>query len=455
MPNTDEHIERSLLAERRDYLRVHLDPTHERASLVPAIGDAAPLPVVDFSPGGAAVVSSVRPNWIDHSAELSLRILGETIPCTAQGIRRSQRQGEHAVYGVSLDFTKKSKSAIASTYHQLRFRSLRRRASLNKEVLTALFRDSGYLRLKEGLDPSSTWLRAEWPNTLTHEAVYLTHDDRALGHVAVTRAYPRSWLGHEIATLRDHSEMMACRRTLYQHFSVWPRLLDGDSAHLLGYYNRNRPWHRKMFEDYAARCRASDCIVVPTDRYSTRPLPHGSLDPADNGAEVRTAAPDEDDSAAVYLIEQHWPELARDAFDIGVGRLSSSCMHEEFRRLGLSRTRTLLSLVIRGETVAVALCERSDSQISLFNVLNMAHIFVHPERNVPAAARARLVQCVRQHYARHGAPPVQIACPPGTFKDVALEGCDFVETMGCIVWNATGLRAFEGYVNEMLGESDV
>src|SRR5262249_19713581 len=144
------------------------------------------------------------------------------------------------VYGLKLYFEDNAKPAIARTYHNLRFRALRRRGAVSDGALKKLFQDSGYLGLKEGLVPRPAWLHADWPSTLTHEAVYIAGDNNAVGHVTVTRAYPHAWLGHEIATLRDHPESMVCRRTLYQHFSVWPRLLDEDQAHLLGYYYRSR-----------------------------------------------------------------------------------------------------------------------------------------------------------------------------------------------------------------------
>jgi hypothetical protein len=112
----------------------------------------------------------------------------------------------------------------------------------------------------------------------------------------------------------------------------------------------------------------------------------------------------------------------------------------------------VLLLFVRDELVAAALCEWSDSQISLFNVLNMAQLFVDRGKLASPADCDLLVQAVRGFYAARGAPPPLIACAPGTFKDIPLTGCTLTETMGCIIWNAEGLRLFERYVDETLSD---
>jgi hypothetical protein len=433
--------------DRRAFPRVHLNPDLQLASLSPLADDKLALPVLDLSPGGAAVLADTCPDWLDGRTELALRAGNQLIPCRVLDARPSFSVGSRAL-GLRLGFDKLERHAVANSYHKLRFAALQRRGALRASALQQLFVESGYLALKSDLVPSATWLRADWPNRLTHEAVYVARDERPLGHVTVTRAYPRAWLGHEIATVRDHSEALACRRVLYQHFSVWPRLLDGEAAHLLGYYNRSRPWHRRMFEDFAATSRVTDCAVVPMDRYVTQAI--GDTEPAE--LSNVTVGGIEHGTAVARIISDYWPALARHAFDIAPDRLATECMHSAYRDLGLTRSRTVLVLTVKGEVVGAALCEWTDCEISLFNVLNMAHVFLARGSDLSPDVSGSLVHAVRAFYAARGAPPPIIACPPGTFKDVALTGCVWTETMGCIIWNGEGLRLFEQYVDRVLSE---
>ncbi|MDD9939884.1 MAG: hypothetical protein OXU20_02360 [Myxococcales bacterium] len=320
-------------------------------------------------------------------------------------------------------------------------------------MLHELLVASGYTRLKDDIAPSAIWLRAPWPNTLTHEAVYVARDQRALGHVTVTRAYSKTWLGHEIATLRNHPEAMACRRTLYQHFSVWPRLLDGDDAHLLGYYDRTRPWHQRMFEGFADRCGDQDCLVLPMERYALDRPSDASEDDQQGGLSAGASVARAGISDAEWVAElvgKHWPGLVLRAFDIHPDRLTAECMHPAYRTAHLRRARDVLVLRVREQPVGAALCEWSDSRISLFNVLNMAQIFIESDADVPAEARNLLVQRVRAFYGDLGTPPPMLVCPPGTFGEAGLQGCRMVETMGCIVWSSEGLRQYESYVAEAM-----
>lgn len=331
--------------------------------------------------------------------------------------------------------------------HEQRFGNLHRRADVPADEVRALFDASGYTSLKAGLSLPEAWLRATWPASLSHEVVYRGQDGRALGHVAVTRAYSRAWLGHEIATLREHDEALRCRHKLYQHFSVWPRLLDGDEALLFGYFNRHRPWHRRMFEDFAAQTTTNDCVIVPFDRYVVD-RSAGLSEPATfPGLTVLRLGP-VDVAAISELLTGALPPLAVQAFDLQPERLLSDCLHPAFAKYGIERGRSALGIRLGGKLVAVALCENCDEPLSLFNVLNAAQVFVAP--GAPEQAGTALVAAVLRYYAERGSPTPLITCLPAALGQRDVAGCRFTETMGCIIWTARGLQAYEGYVDEQL-----
>jgi hypothetical protein len=210
-----------------------------------------------------------------------------------------------------------------------------------------------------------------------------------------------------------------------------------------------------MFEDFAAASRQTDCLVVPMDRYITSSLADVSIPDFSRVDDARVAfASPEHGPAVTQIITAYWPALARYAFDIVDERLMTDCMHSTYRELGLRRDRTVFVLSVDEQIVGAALCEWTDSEISLFNVLNMAHVFLARHREISQSACDLLAQAVRSFYAERGAPPPLIACPPGTFKDVPPTGCTWTETMGCIVWNAEGLRRFEQYVAQVLADQE-
>ena len=56
--------------ERRRFERIRLGPDLETVSLAPVAGNTDPVPLLDFSPEGAAVQSSVQPPWADGRVAL-------------------------------------------------------------------------------------------------------------------------------------------------------------------------------------------------------------------------------------------------------------------------------------------------------------------------------------------------------------------------------------------------
>jgi hypothetical protein len=419
--------------EQRRFRRLPVRP----GALELEVAGGGRWPVVDLSPEGV----SVRGEWACGEAAVKLRSPGGAIPCLARPIRR-----DGATLGLRLAPARGS--ALAEVYHRLRFPALSRRGEVAPAVVHDLFDRSGYTALKSDVVPSREWLAAAWPATLTREAVYTAADGAVLGHIGVTRAYGRTWLGHEIATRRDHPEALACRRALYHHFATWPRLLDGEETMLVGYYNRARPWHRAMFEGFAAGADpARECLVLPLDRFVVAPAASDAAPGA--GVAVTPMTPAEA-GEVVALIAAEWPDLARRAFDLDAARLASPCLHPEYAAAGLARSRTVLVVRQAGRLAGAATCEATSGHLSLFNVLNCAQLFLAPE-GPPAAGRA-LVAEVRAFFAARGVPSPLLAASPGRLAEDPAGGLRLAETMGTIVWTARGLRRYEDYIDRTLAD---
>jgi hypothetical protein len=230
-------------------------------------GSNSNFPVYDVSSEGVAVVARTRVTWPSTGARVTLRVGEASVPCRAYPARQGWTDNGAPLIVLRLEEDEPHRRQLVDVYYRLRFPSLSRRCEASPDAVTELFRRSGYLALKGDVTPSDEWLAAPWPATLTREAVYTASDNVLVGHISVTRAYSRSWLGHEIATIRDHREALACRQALYQLHTTWPRLVDGDDAMVVGYYNRSRPWHQRLFEGYAADAAPDQCVVLPLDRF--------------------------------------------------------------------------------------------------------------------------------------------------------------------------------------------
>src|SRR5690606_34300547 len=134
--------------------------------------------------------------------------------------------------------------------------------------------------------PTAAWCRPDFAGDLSVDSVYRSADGVLLGHVSVTRAYSRTWLGHQLSTLKGHRESADCRVALYNHFASVPTIMDGrDDVYLLGYYDRSRRWHQLFFEGFVDWIRDESLVAVtPFDRFEPGELvaPANCVEPGDD-----------------------------------------------------------------------------------------------------------------------------------------------------------------------------
>jgi hypothetical protein len=415
--------------------------------------------VIDLSPDGVSVSLSGDGWRQGQGGPVALRTSEARITGRADVVCRRDGGDGRAVLGLHLELDDVDRRALTAAYHRARFPHLLRRGEVPPGEVQDLFERSGYLALKPDCRPSDEWLAAPWPGSLTREAIYRAADGTVLGHIGVTRAYRHAWLGHEIATRRDHPEALDCRRALYHHFATWPRLEGGEDCLLLGYYNPQRPWHRRLFEDFAARCDPdTECRLLPLDRFLVVPPEVEENDtaaaPAIAGLEVSPARPQERSRVAA-LIAASWPALAVRAFDLGAAALESACLHPEYAAAGIGRGRQILVVRWQGVVVGAALCETVDGPLSLFNVLNCAQLFFLPGVGVAGAPARALTGAVLAFYRQRGVPSPMLVASPGLLPAQPAPGIRRAETMAGIIWTARGLARYEDYVDRALADVEI
>jgi hypothetical protein len=249
--------------------------------------------------------------------------------------------------------------------------------------------------------------------------------------------------------LRDHEESAACRLALYQQLALHPHLADGDSGHLVCYFDQQKKWHQQFFGRFVDWV-ADPSLVHATglDRFELALRPPTA--PAD-GVEVRLAER-EDLVAATALVRSQLPELLARAWDVHPERLTSKALHDDYASTPYERGRRALVLSVDGQLQGVALCETSAPELSLFNILNMAQIFLARGRSTPtAAAQAALLTAVSRLYAARGEPAPIVVAPPGTLDPAQHPGLRKEETMGCIVFSGRALGLYTSFLSFTVG----
>lgn len=366
-----------------------------------------------------------------------------TVPCTVAF------QGFTPMGYIRLNvYTKaEERSELVRIHRLIRFPKLRDRGELDSRRVIELFRASHYLDLREteGGEPTDAWCCPDFAGDLSIDTVYRAEDGTLLGHVSVTRAYSKTWLGHQLATLKGHPESFECRTALYNHFASAPGSVDGQDVYLLGYYDRSKRWHQLFFESFVDwLADPSEVAIVPFDRYETAaaPLAPAEAEPSVE-VDIHRAAPEEL-AEATALVRSQMPELARLAFDLEADKLDAPFLHPQYAAQAVPRSREAFVIREQGRFVGVALVEQGSPHLSLFNLLNLAQFFF--EDHASRSARAAAFAFVRQHYAARGTLDPLLVTRPGGNPWPQDAGMQLAETMGCIIWSGRSLAQYQSYV---------
>jgi hypothetical protein len=331
---------------------------------------------------------------------------------------------------------------LARAVERFSFPTLLPRTTVPRGEVVDLLRTSGYLDLRESAQELRPWHDAA-DERLSIDAVHRRPDGVLDGHVSCTRIYRRTWLFHQLATLGQGRLAMKTRRAIYLSATGWVSLLSEGDGYAMAYFDREKRWHSAFFESFT-RWSGDDSIatIVPLDRFELAGAPK-DVSAGEGSWEIGEARPDELDLAERAIRNATPPLLAR-AIDIEPGLLATPTLCPPHAAEGLERARVLLVAREAGEATAFALCETGSAQLSLFNLLNIAHVVVTPGAS-PGAQRALLVSIAR-FYAERGIPAPLVVAKPGTLTAAEDAGFTLAETMGCLILSAEGLKQYRNFI---------
>jgi hypothetical protein len=357
------------------------------------------------------------------------------------------------VYSVGSDSTRihlapaDARCNLARAHLAQRFPRLVPRAQVEGVELEELVRASGYLKLRQLGCSIDEWQR--FSADFSFDYVYRTHEGRVLGHLSGTRVYERTWLAHQLATLGGHPESGASRAMLYEFMSALPRLLEGERGFFLAYFNLQSRWHRVFFKDFVPWVNdPALSVVVEWDCFE-------QIDGVANAKRLTPAAPSgmgglcvgpvepSELEAATALVRAQLPALMSDALDLQPERLGCAALNGD-----PSRSRTAIAVRSSRSLLGVALCESGPTSASLFNLLNIAQLFVP---DAPPGVSEALLRAVLAHYAERGIERPLLLALPGTVSVAREPALRFRERMGAIAHGGAGLMQYESYICVQMG----
>ncbi|MCA9600371.1 MAG: hypothetical protein R3A78_16365 [Polyangiales bacterium] len=414
--------------------------------------------VKDLSPSGVRIANS-NGIALHGPCEAELVFGKRRIPCIAQPRHWYTSDGD---CGIELQGDEEAARALARLYHRVRYPRLIPRADARPEDVAGLMARSAYVDLRDGAPMDSVWTAAKWDDALSSDVVFPDKNGVPIGHISVTRAYERTWMAHQLATLATRREGIECLRDLYSHGANWAQLNCPD-ANQMSYFNPQLPWHLRHFETFVEWLdRPEQAVMFHRDRFE--PIPESEKETNDASAlpaasalsafvEVRRMRAGEE-LAVLRCIERSLPALAVDGYDLKPGKLDGELFQDPAGHA--KRRREALVLFEDGKFVGTAICEFGNPALSLFNIFNFAQLFFEADGGGPSAmAQAALAKAARAPYHERMLGEPIIVAAPGEFRGASDAGLRFHERMGCIVWNAEGLRQYDSFLRVQFGTRKV
>lgn len=447
-------VARVLSMSRRDCERVRLpsgsarlewdDPLTPDRRLGADVIDITPKGVaVRFEPGATVLFPAPPLTLTLRTADLSLRLVGE--------VQNTRNDGDARIVGLKVaPVHSRDVNRLTALCRSRRFPALRERKSVPSDAILELMRASGYLDLREGGPgrPTDAWKDGPGDDALAENVVYQAENGALLGHMSCLRVYETTFLLQELATVGLRRGKIAY--PLYMQHMEWIAGLSESRGFVLAYFNQSKSWHQSLFGDFV-RWAGSEALstITELERLEARgPIPAGAA----GAAMVRPPRPDEF-SFVAHLSRSQLPALYADAVALERSAVSQANLCTDYERLGLTRGRTALVVEIDGRAVGAAICDTGPRELSLFNLLNFAHVFFR-EGMSPSRARdaqRSLLAAVRSFYEERGVADPLIVVPKGGARFGSEAGLEIAETMGAWTASLGGLKQWRNFMHFAVG----
>jgi hypothetical protein len=152
-------------------------------------------PLIDLSPEGLALEIPAGSTLVLPAAPASftLRVRGTSVALLGEVHNVRTTEVGSTIVGVHVKpLRNHDKLRLGRLCQALRFPNLLSRRHANPSEVGELFRASGYLGLRDGTSPTSTWYESPGDESLGIDMVHRADGGALLGHLSCTRIYPKS-----------------------------------------------------------------------------------------------------------------------------------------------------------------------------------------------------------------------------------------------------------------------
>jgi hypothetical protein len=159
-------------------------------------------------------------------------------------------------------------------------------------------------------------------------------------------------------------------------------------------------------------------------------------------------------SVAVRLARASIPPLLADALHFDLDSISTEWLCDVNGSAGLERARVTFVARAKGGILGAAICETGPRRLSLFNIVNAAHVFIAEPLSFGLAREVEgaLLSKVRQFYRAKGILDPLIMAPEGNAKFPESAGLRLAETMGAWATSIEGLKQYRNFLHFEFGE---
>jgi c-di-GMP-binding flagellar brake protein YcgR len=411
--------------------------------------------VVDISSGGIAVAVKHGTLQLLPSPPfpVALRAGDAVVTLLAEVHHCSQSTEDESLVGLAISPLREAdRIRLTEICQSIRCRGMVKRSAVGVGAVSDLMRASGYLNLRDGAVPDTEWHTLPCNESLSIDSVYLDERGELLGHLSCLRLYPRTWLYHQLAT--SNAGRLTTAYLLYLQALEWTVAMAGEDGFGLAYFDQGKPWHKLLFSGFVRWIGAEALAVTSAfDRLEAMSEP-SDAPAAPSFIVVEVAKKKRDLSFVVRLARAATPPLLADALHFDLDAISTEWLCDVDGSAGLERARVTFVAGAEGGILGAAICETGPRRLSLFNIVNVAHVFIaEPLRfGLAREVERALLSKVRQFYRAKGILDPLIVAPEGNVKFPESAGLCVAETMGVWVTSIEGLKQYRNFLHFELGE---
>jgi hypothetical protein len=237
------------------------------------------------------------------------------------------------------------------------------------------------------------------PSNISRHFIY-QENGAIRGHVAGIRAYEDSWMIHHLAANTSASPM-AGLAVLKQvgHFAMAAcNLPTNRMKYILNYHQAEKRFSYRVWEKVARRIDDPQSCYQYGFTYLRIPKTTTSQGLPQTGPYTLHPCRRRDLSLLQEAYQRDKGDLMLAALDLVPERLVANTLTDEYRRMGMRRSRRLFTIKNGSSLEAVCMVIQTDAGLNMSDLLDNIQVLVMPDSEMPAAVLQQLLQALAEPF---------------------------------------------------------